>query len=108
VDESAADIAPLLRIEATDNDDIGGKAQATKLAAKAHGLVGSIGDFGLDNEKIDIAMRVGLPTSVGAEQDHFRPGRSLSQAAARLSDQRLINDLHGTRIVAVIPGVDGY
>ena len=78
VDESAAHAAPLLRVVATDDDDIGREAQATKLAPQAHGLIGSIGDFRLDNEKIDIAMRVGLPTSMGAEQDHLCARRSLA------------------------------
>jgi hypothetical protein len=62
---------------ATDDDYIGREAQATKLAPQAHRLISSIGDFRLDNEKIDIAMRVGLPTSMGAEQDHLRARRSL-------------------------------
>lgn len=67
---------------------------------EAYRLLGLVINLGLNDEKIDIAARVGLPTSMGAEEDHLGIRGGRSQAATRLGDQILIHCGHAEIVVA--------
>lgn len=60
-----------------------------------HRLLSLVINLGLNDKKIDIAARTGLPASVGAEQDHLRVRSSRGKATPGLRNQSLINFLHG-------------
>jgi hypothetical protein len=61
---------------------------------EAHRLLSLIGDLGLDDEEVDVALRTRLPTSVRTKEDHLRVGSSSGQAASRLGNSLLIDLLH--------------
>ena len=107
MDDAATYLTPPISVVAADYDDIGRKPKVTQRAMETHGLLGLIGDLGLDNQEIDVAVRIGLAPGVGAEQDHLRVRRSGSQAASRLGNQSFVDhpQMRPTRIELATSGL---
>jgi hypothetical protein len=97
MNQAPAHLPPTVGVLAADHDDISWQAQVSKLPMKTNGLLRLVRDFRLDNEKVNIAMGIGLSPSMRAEQDYLRVRSSRSQTAACLGNQRLVYDLHGLK-----------
>ncbi len=61
---------------------------------KTHRLLSLICDFGLYDEKVDVAMRIRRTASVGTKQNDLGPRRGSSQTMSRLGDKSLIDSSH--------------
>jgi len=61
---------------------------------KTDRLLSLVRNFGLYDEKVDIAMRISRTKNVRAKQDDLRLGGSSGQAVARFGDQGLIDYSH--------------
>lgn len=97
MDKATAHLTPPIGVLPADNDDIGRHAQVPQGAMEAHRLLSLVGDIWLDHKEVDIAVGIGLPPGVRAEQDHLGFRSSSSQAAPGLSNQGLVNYLHGLK-----------
>jgi hypothetical protein len=60
VDKTAAHLTPVISVLAADDDDLCRHAQVAQGAMEAHRLLGLISDLRLDDEEVDIAVRIGL------------------------------------------------
>ena len=94
MDESAAHIAPAVRIVAADDYDVSRHSQVAQGAMETHRLPSLVCDLGLNDEKADTPMRIPRARSAPAKQNDLRVGRSSSQTASCLGDQRLVNCSH--------------
>lgn len=101
MDKAAAHLTPALGVLAADNDDICWHAQVADGAMKTHRLLSLVVNLRLDNQKVDIAVGVGLSPSMGTEQNHLRlGGSSRRQTASRLCDQGFVNRVNVEIVVA--------
>lgn len=75
MDEPAAYLAPAVGIVAADDDDVGRHPKVAQRAMEAHRLIGLVGDFGLDDEAIDITSK-GATSRIPALASRCLPGGS--------------------------------
>lgn len=91
---AAAHIHPLIGVATADHDDVNGHAQLSKRSAQSNRLPRLVIDVGLDNEEVNVAAKIGLPSGLGTEEDHFGTGRGFGKATSCLCDEGAINGLH--------------
>jgi hypothetical protein len=94
VDQAAAHPTPAVGVLAADHDDVSRHAQIAEGAMESHRLLSLISDLRLDDKKVDVAARVGLSASVGAEQNHLCVGGGRRQPSSRLCNQGVVNYRH--------------
>lgn len=87
----SVDVAPSLDFIFAHHDDVSRDHQTAQRSAQPHGLVDHVIDRRLDHQEVEVAVLAGLPSGVGAEQDHPRLRRGgLQQSPAGLGDDRLV------------------
>lgn len=64
MDKAAPHLSPAVGVIAADDDDIRRHPQIAQGPVQAHRLLSLVGDLGLYDQEIDIAMRACLPTSM--------------------------------------------
>jgi Nuclease-related domain len=94
VDNATPHPPPTVGIVAADHDYVCRHPQIAQSPMQAYGLLSLVGDLGLNDEKVDIAMRAGLAPGMRSKQHRLRIGSSSSQPAPRLGDQCLVNHVH--------------
>jgi hypothetical protein len=71
MDESPAYLAPAVGVLAADDDDVSRQPQIAQGAMEANRLLCLVGNLRLNDEKVDIAVRTGLPAGMRPEQNHL-------------------------------------
>jgi hypothetical protein len=69
VHEAAADLTPLVDVSRTNDNNVGGDAQAAQGPAQAHRLLAWMFDAGLYDEEIEIASAVSIAAGVRPKED---------------------------------------
>lgn len=83
-------IAPALHFVLADDDDVGEQIKVSERPAKTNRLLNRVIHRGLHHEKVQIAVRARVTSSVGAAQEHLRLRRRRGQAAGGLGYQSLV------------------
>lgn len=94
MNETTTDIAPALRIAATDDYDVSRHSKVAQGAMETHRLLSLTRDLGLYHEKANTAIRIRRAKSSRTKQNDLRIGCGGSQTASCLGDQSLIDCTH--------------
>ena len=101
MDKAAGHFFPALGVVAADDDDIRRYPQIAQRPMQAHRLLCLVGDFRLDDKKVDIAPGPSVSASMGTKENDLRFRSSRSQATRSLRNQILVNYLHNQIVVGI-------
>ena len=93
------------RLIVADDEHLGGNAERAQDFLKPDDLAAAAEAVVLDDEEVEVALRVGLAASVRAEEDDTRrrAGR-LAEPLRRFTDQRVGDPLHAYECTARLGG----
>jgi len=74
-----------------DDNDVSGHLKAPQATSQAYRFFGGVLDYRLDHEEVEVALQVGVPPCVGAEEDDPCVGRRGSYPSPSLGDELLVD-----------------
>ena len=95
MDKAAAHPTPAVGVLATDDDDISWHAQVAQGAMEAHRLFGLIGDLGLDDKEVNVAMRAASPRA-------WEPNRITCASGAAAAKRRPASAISVSSISVIV------